>query len=124
MSRIVPNKRLFIELPQGIPDLTGLRLLWQPKGGEFVQDSDSQEVQPHLRIEPLPEAVEAEIGGSTRTGIYVDLPALAADVDYEFRAAYFDDVGNEPDLSPGVTVQVDREPPPKIENLFVVDAPQ
>lgn len=124
MSRIVPNKRLFIEKPQNIPDLTGLRLLWQIEGTEFDQTSDDPAVQPQLRIQPLPEEVTQDVGGATRTGYFIDLPPIPADQNVEFRAVYFDDVGNEPDLSPGVVVQVDREPPPKIENIFIVDAPQ
>lgn len=124
MSRISPNKRLFIELPQNVPDLVGLRLLWQIQGTEFNQATDDPVIQPQLRIEPMPEPVTIEVGGATRTGVYVDLPAIPSDKNVEFRAAYYDDAlpPNEPDLSPAVVVQVDREPPPKIENIYVVDA--
>lgn len=114
MAKIVPAVRVGVPVPAVVPaDSTLLRVYFGPVG--FVPSYDQAEI-----IDQDLAAVPVEEKGGASYYVFdtSNLPAVEGDFDLYFTLA--DDVGNENDFSPVITVPLDQTPPPALGQPVVL----
>lgn len=105
MSKIVPSAKVGVPVPAAIGDAASVSLYYGPKG--FTPNYDQAE-RIEKEISLLEETfVDGQAYWSFDTSA---LPALT-EGDYDLYFTLEDDVGNESDFSPVITIPLDHEPP-------------
>lgn len=105
MSKIVPSAKVGVPIPAEVGDAVSLALYFGTKG--FTPNYDQAE-----RIEKeIGVLEETFVNGQAYWAVDTSvLPALA-EGDYDLYFTLEDDVGNEGDFSPVITIPLDHEPP-------------
>lgn len=105
MSKLVPSKRLGVPVPAIVGDIVAVVVYYNSAGQAPTYDQAARLVLPIADLE------RRAIGDASF--FVVDSAALPAlpEGDYSFSFTFQDDVGNESDFSPVVTVPLDREAP-------------
>lgn len=115
MAKIVPSAKVGVPIPTTLAaDATALVAYYGAKGftPSYTQTA---------RISTLLTAVAKQTVDGVQYWVFdgASLPALT-EGDYDLYFTLADDVGNEGDFSPAVTIPLDRDPPAKLGTPVVL----
>lgn len=114
MPRLVASQKIGLPAPTS-PDTEAVRIYFGKKGFEPSYESAEFVYQRLNRLNRI------ERDGVEYVVVDTEVLPPMAEGDYDFYFTYIDDVGNESDFSPVITIPLDRHPPAAPGQPIVLD---